>query len=297
MATINLEFYKGSDLYSDGDIENDIAAIVKAKKDVAAVLAEETRWPVIYHLSPLRRNLLEWYDLPLEANILEIGAGCGALTELFCEKAQNVVAVELSKRRAEIIKDRLDHRKNLSIYVGSIEDMKFPLKFDIVTLIGVLEYAGSYVHSPKPHHALLKMTKNLLKRNGTLILALENKFGLKYWAGAREDHTGGLFDGIEGYPGNSSVATFGKHELSQLLNESGFLHHDYYYPMPDYKFAVEIFSDEFPPVYGQIRTMAPNHDRDRFCFFNEPLVFNNLIKNNMFSFFANSYLLLCKKTA
>jgi SAM-dependent methyltransferase len=294
MATINLDFYKGSDLYSDGDIENDIAAIVKEGKSSTEALAHETRWPVIYHLSPLRRNLLEWYNFPADSSILEVGAGCGALTELFCEKAKNVVAVELSKRRAEIIMARLKKKKNLSIYVGSIEDVILTTKFDIVTMIGVLEYAGSFIRSSRPYHAFLEIAKKQLKPGGTLVLALENRFGIKYWAGAREDHTGGLFDGIEGYPGNTSLMTFGKHELEQLLGEAGFSDLTFYYPMPDYKLPTEVFSDDFLPACNHFAPVSPNYDMDRYLLFKESLALNNIIKNSMFPFFANSFLVFCR---
>lgn len=37
---------------------------------------------------------------------------------------------------------------------------------------------------------MLNMLKPFLKENGKVLLAIENKFGLKYWCGAAEDHTG-----------------------------------------------------------------------------------------------------------
>lgn len=296
MTTISLDFYKGSDLYSDGDIENDIANIVKSNNDFTELLAQETRWPVIYHLSPIRRNLLEWYEFPPESTILEIGAGCGALTALFCEKAHRVTAVELSKRRAEIVHERLKDRDNLSIYVGSIEDINFEHQFDYVTLIGVLEYAGKYMTSPMPYHAFLKLAKNFLKPNGSLIIAIENRFGLKYWAGAREDHTGVFFDGIEGYLHDPSIMTFGKVELEQLLTDSGFAGIDFFYPMPDYKMPTELFSDSHLPSIGHLKSLAPNYDMDRLALFKEPQALNNIINNAMFPFFANSFLVFATST-
>ena len=32
--------------------------------------------------------------------------------------------------------------------------------------------------------------KQLLKPDGKLLIAIENQYGLKYWCGALEDHTG-----------------------------------------------------------------------------------------------------------
>ena len=72
-------------------------------------------------------------------------------------------------------------------------------KYDVITLIGVLEYAGSYIDSDNPYEDFIKTLKTHLKPNGRIIIAIENRFGLKYWEGAKEDHTGGFFEGLEGY--------------------------------------------------------------------------------------------------
>lgn len=292
--SLNLEFYKGNDSYSDGDIENDILNIVKNNRDFTDILNTDNRWAVLYHLTPLRRNLLEWYDFDENADLLEIGAGCGALTNLFCEKVKQVTAVELSKRRAEIIWARTQDKENLEIIVGNLNDIKFKKKFDYITLIGVLEYAGLFTATENPYKDFLIKIKNLLNPGGTLIIAIENKFGIKYWAGAREDHSGRFFDSIENYPQNIGVKTFGKYELEKLIESSGFFDIQFYYPMPDYKIPIQIFSDEHLPAVGEIMYVSPNYDNDRLLLFDEKKALNNIIKNKQFEFFANSFLVFCK---
>jgi len=292
---LNLDYYSGEDLYSDGDIENELLRMVGSNVDHSDILATDTRWPVLYHLSPVRRNVLEWYDFDGTASLLEIGAGCGALTGLFCEKNRDVVAVELSKRRAEIIAERHKERSNLEIVVGNLNDIRFRQRFDFITLIGVLEYAGKFTRSSKPYHDFLEQVKGYLKPDGTLIIAIENKFGLKYWAGAKEDHTNRYFDGIEDYPVNTGVRTFGKSELTELVHAAGFDHVSFHYPMPDYKLPLQVFSDSYLPRPGQIGNHFPNYDNDRFIMFNERLAYDNLVRNGQFDFFANSFLVFCSK--
>jgi SAM-dependent methyltransferase len=239
---------------------------------------------------------LGWYDFDKNASLLEIGAGCGALTGLFCEKVKDVTAVELSKRRASIAVNRTKDKCNLEIIVGNFNDIKFTKQFDYITLIGVFEYAGKFMPTTTPHHDFLIKIKKLLKPNGTLIIAIENKFGLKYWAGAGEDHTGRIFDSIENYPKNKGVETFSKLELSQLLNEIGFKYADFYYPMPDYKIPTQIFTDEYLPQLNQMGDFAVRYDKKGAQFFDEKLAFCNLIKNKQFGFFSNSFLILAKNT-
>ena len=225
---LDLSYYSGQDLYSDGKIEDDILDIVKNNTDFTEVLTNDDRWPVVYHLNPNRRNLLEWYDFDNTKTLLEVGAGCGALTGLFCEKCSYVTAVELSKKRAEIIANRNKSKNNLEIIVGNLNDINFENRFDYITLIGVLEYAAKYTRTEDPYIDFLIFLKKFLKDDGKLIIAIENKIGLKYWAGAPEDHTGRIFDSLEGYPGNNSIRTFDKNELTNMLNSVGFNNLQFY---------------------------------------------------------------------
>lgn len=293
---INETFYKGRDEYTDGDIEEEILAVVKTHSDFTEILARETRWPMLYHLSPERRNLIEWYPFDRKGTLLEIGAGCGALTGLFCEKVSKVVAIELSRRRSEIVSQRCRDFRNLEIMVGNFDDMKFEELFDYITMIGVLEYAKSFIEGDNPYDRLLKKVDKLLKPGGLLILAIENKYGLKYWAGSRDDHTSGLFDGIEGYMHcGSTHRTFGKWELKKLLTLSGFTETHFYYPHPDYKIPHEIFSDHYLPDIHHAFMDAPNYDKDRLSLFSEKRTFPGLIRNGVYDFFANSFLIIASK--
>lgn len=292
LTKLNLEFYKNEDLYSDGNVENEILDIVKYTDDYDAILSETDKWPILYHLSPHRRNLLEWYAFDKDKTLLEIGGGCGAFSGMFADKLKEVKVIELSKRRSEIIYNRHSNYDNLEIIVGNLSDIKLENKFDYVTLIGVLEYAGKFTKGQNPFYTFLNQIKQYLKEDGKLLLAIENKFGLKYWAGAKEDHTGKYFDSIENYPEDKSVQTFGKYEIEQMLKNVGFNQLNFYYPMPDYKLPNIIYSDSFLPSTDSLFDIySPNFDNERYVLFNEREVFKNIIANKQFPFFANSFLI------
>ena len=55
-VSLNYDFYPGEDLYSDGQIEDEILAIVKdsSRVEYPAIIEERKSWPILYHLSPLR---------------------------------------------------------------------------------------------------------------------------------------------------------------------------------------------------------------------------------------------------
>jgi len=146
---------------------------------------------------------------------------------------------------------------------------------------------------------MLKDAKKHLKKDGELIIAIENKLGLKYWRGAPEDHTNILFDSLEGYPKNIGVKTFGKEELKELIIESGFNEKkiSFYYPLPDYKFCYELFSDNYLPSDTHPisnRVFPSPHPIKSHTIFDELLVSKELQKNKLFDKFSNSFLVFIK---
>ena len=103
-VTLNFKHYSGVDLYSDGSIENDLLEIVKKynKNEYQKVIEERANWPILYHLSDQRANIVEWIPIEPGAKVLEVGSGCGAITGMLASKAGEVVACDLSRRRSEI---------------------------------------------------------------------------------------------------------------------------------------------------------------------------------------------------
>lgn len=207
----NLQWYTEDDQYSDGIVEDEIVRLIAEHpvEDYVQAIHDHYSWPVYYHLTQVRRNILNWYEFAPDSDVLEIGCGFGAITGLLCEKCKSVTAVELSKRRATGALLRNRDRDNLEIIVGNLNDISFEKKFDYITLIGVLEYQGRFTDTDHPYHDFLKKIKSLLKPNGKLLIAIENQYGLKYWCGAGEDHTGVPFDGMNQYLlTNQGIRTF-----------------------------------------------------------------------------------------
>lgn len=289
-VTLDYTFYKGTDQYSDGDIEDDLLQLITDEPDVGKIIASDRRWPVLYHFSPVRWNILEWYPFKEDASVLEIGAGCGAISGVLCKNCSRVTSVDLSKRRSMINATRNQQCENLTIMVGNFNDVALQEKYDYITLIGVLEYAGYYTDANEPFVAFLKKISDYLKPDGKLLIAIENKFGLKYWAGAREDHTGGFFDGLEGYIGTESkVRTFSKDALAKIIADAGYSGSEFYYPFPDYKFPTQIFSDSYLPKEDDLNLSLDVYDNSRMFLMNENRVYAELLKEGKFDFFANSF--------
>lgn len=294
---LNLDWYKGQDSYSDGDVETDIIRLIleNEPEDYGKAIIENYSWPVYYHLTHTRQNLLNWYPFKADASILEIGCGIGAMTSLLCDRCRTVTAVELSKRRALGAQLRCREKDNLEIIVGNLNDIEFQDKFDYITLIGVLEYQGTYTDSDNPYKDFLCKAKSLLKEDGKLLIAIENKYGVKYWCGAAEDHTGIPFDGLNQYKlSGRRVRTFAKKELEQLLEESGFMNPFFYFPMPDYKLPTVVYSEKYLPGNEVLENVLPYYaPSSQTLLVEEEELYKDIVKNGVFDFFANSFLVEC----
>lgn len=293
-VSLDYSFYQGTDLYTDGKIE-DLLLEACENDEVETLLYSSSQWPVLYHFSDIRENLLEWYPFTKEDDILEIGAGCGAITGLLSKKAKKVTCIELSQKRSLINAYRHKECDNIQIMVGNFQDIEPHVeKYDYITLIGVWEYSGLYIEGENPYLQMLDIVKKHLKPNGKIIIAIENKMGLKYWNGAAEDHTGKMYSGLNDYidDKNRNVRTFSKIEIEDMLNRSGINTYVFYYPMPDYKLPSVIYSDQVLPNPGNERNFGKDYSAMRIYNFNDAVVSDQITNDGMFSYFANSFLIV-----
>ena len=289
MAILNTDLYMGSDLYSDGNIEDHLLELAK---EYGEYIPDDKidNFTTAYHFSPIRENIINWYPFKKNCSILEIGSGCGAITGCLCRVAKRVISVELSKKRATINYLRHKQYNNLEIVVANFNDFLVSERFDYVILNGVFEYSGLYTSSKDPFLDFLKYASDFLKVNGKILIAIENRLGLKYFNGSKEDHLNGFFTGINDYPELTGVRTFTKSEWKRMLLENHLRYYKFYYPYPDYKFPNEIFDDETILTMGYGKSYL-NFEEGRLNLFDEESVIKSLTDEEIVGSFANSFLI------
>jgi len=295
--------------YSDGKAaETYIRESIEKANDISSTSSElqaaSRNWSSRYHFSPNRGNLFRALSLRPGINILELGSGCGAITRPLGEHDVHVTAVEGSHDRAHITSLRCRDLDNVDVVSGNFDDLSFDKRFDMVTLIGVLEYSHLFCRGEDdPFSTVLKSAWDALEDDGVLVIAIENKLGIKYMSGCGEDHLGKRFIGIEGYPDDEGAKTFGKAELIDLVESCGFMHHELLLPFPDYKLPTTLINAKACTskdakrfnLVDWCRQPYEDYTNLREYLFDDHLALDSMAVNGLMADHANSFLLIASK--
>ena len=240
--------------YSDGEqAERVLHDILSNAVDLSSSSAELDQsivdWPTEYHLSSTRANLLRPLNLAGVTRVLELGCGCGSISRYLGEqKDLQVDSVEGSPTRAALAALRCKDLPNVTISTGNFNDMRFPLAhYDLVLFVGVTEYAGRFSARETDQQALqdlLALAKSAAKSDGAVVVAIENRLGLKYILGASEDHYGQAYIGLDNYPNSSGIRTYNHAEWLAQIATADFTFSQFIYPFPDYKIPTLLVKDQ-----------------------------------------------------
>ena len=294
MARLHTKFINSSTPVSQ--VEQDIDHYITVHPDgiYDEALIADKRWEVFFHLSDMRQALFGWYDMPKDADVLEIGCGFGALTGVLAERAAHVAALDDSLFRARACAKRWEKRDNIDVYAGHLHDIPFPQRFDVIVLVDVLPRVADGKTSIAPYVAYLKSLLDYLKPQGRLILAMDNRLGLKFACGACDPYSEELFGQLSGTTGEGRLFT--KTELLDILSAAGLTHRKFYYPLPDYRLPQFVFTDAALPEPSVSEVLLPYDPTPDTRILSEGLLFTDVVQNGLFPAMANSFLVECGMT-
>lgn len=296
--------------YSDGAaFEHALLKHITDAQDISLFSPELAKvicdWASTCHLSPVRANLLRPISHLLQGKTLELGAGCGIISRYLGELGGEVTALEASAIRAKITRARTRDLDNVSVVCDRIEDFISPQKFDAVTMIGVLQY--SRLFSKYQKNAEVKILEAVIKHldeQGVLIISIQNKLGLKYFAGCPEANTGVPFFGIENRYHDHSIIRFDYNEVKSLLTSLGLPYQTIYFPFPDYHLPVSILSEQVmkkQPDFSAIDLIMASAHRDMQANWSRPhfmleSAWENIFNSGIAANFSNAFLIVASRT-
>lgn len=267
---LNLEYYKEE--CDNKKIPEEYEEVLEKVENCetsnfSKTLGNKAKIKNILALSDIRENILNWYNFEKEASILELNAHYGEITGLLCKEAQRVVSIEENRKCASIIEKRHKDKGNLEIIVGNFENINLQEEFDYIVILGMEEKIEKVVEYSKKH----------LKENGKMLIAVNNKFGIRAWITTKEEEK--LI-----YNDNTTIT---KNKLEKILEDMNL---EFYYPLPNYKMPNIIYTKKCMPTVSNIYRDITYKDEN--VNFKEVEAYKKIIENNPsdFEYFANSFL-------
>ena len=248
------------------------------KEGILKILEADSRPEVLYALSDIRRNLMDWMDFSGQEHVLQLGSDYGVITGLLAERCASVAVVDERDENLVVNQKMNEAHTNIS-YMKAADFQKMEAvekegKYDLVVL-----------RADRPDMDIKECFTRLssyLSENGKLIFACENALGLNFLSGAVHDE---------------DETAFTKGELEEALKEAGLSKVEFYYPMPEYKRAVSVYSDRYLPGKGDIPHVTAVYDRQRWACIHEDEISDKLVQEKAFGLFSNAYLAVASKGA
>lgn len=217
-------------------------------------------------MEELKENLFSWYSFKDGAEILDLG--------------NNI---------SNYIKNN-----GLKIDTQPVQSKKY----DYVLMVGMLAVAKEFIDSENPRVDLLNKAKSYLKENGKILIAEDNKFGIKNWNGKR-DLDGSLdYREITRTYNPNENGLLAKHQIKELLNQAGILRNKFYYLFPDFNIPNMIFTDDYTLTEEDITRNFEAYEEGELVNFNENLALIEIVKESpeQAKFFVNSFLIEASNT-
>ena len=258
-------------------IDDEIQMLLKEHRgNIREILADNERLDLLYALSAQREMLLEWYDFEPEGELLQIGADYGAMTGLYRTSVKQVTVLDSDEEALKTVELRYPGAANIRYEENTLTEYAKRAavegrRYQYVVFAGTLEI---------PYEENIAAAKSLLEPDGVLIVASANPFGMKYLAGTRLERN-----------------ALTKKRLTEILEGAGQGpdgenegYSKFYYPMPDYRVPISIYSERYLPKKGDLTRVTPAYDYPQYHMMDMGEKFDAVCEAGVFELYANSYL-------
>ncbi len=226
----------------------------------------------------LPKGLIKWQKFKEGSSVLFLGGG---------EETDDVMVEALAEADLQVFV------KNLS-EIEEIENREF----DYVVVMRAIEHMKDILTVKK----VLASIHAVLKRNGKLIIGMDNRLGIRYFCGDKDIFTGRNFDSIENYAhirpedlSNLGGRTYSKAEITLMLEQAGFQIHKFYSVFPVLMNPQIILAEDYAPQEKLDVRIFPQYNDNSTVFLEEEKLYSALIENHIFHTMANGFLIECPK--
>lgn len=206
-----------------------------------------------YLTDPRRLLFIPLLSLISNSKILDLGAGLGSLSFQIAKRNPSceVYAFDKTLEGLLLLNVIKEQEKLWNLHIARVDALDIPLDdsfFDLVLMVGVLEWVGSSTVGLQPTEAqnnVLREAYRVLKPEGQLLLSIENRFGYNYLKGAT-DHSGLPYTSLmPRFIANwyskyrlgceYKTYTYSERGYRKLLAEAGFTKLKIFAAFPDYR--------------------------------------------------------------
>lgn len=195
-------------------------------------------------------------NLSSTVSVLDYGAGWGNIVKFMSNYVAQAAAIDMTYESLYFAK-RTCPNQNITFFHGG--DGKYlpfcDSTFDLVVINGVLEWIPDYVLEGDPFSvqlSFLKEIRRVLKPEGQILVAIENRIWLGYFLGVKEDHSGIKYASL--LPRKIAnmfsqkknkkpfrTYTYTRSGYKNIFNLAGFHNVEFNIPYPDYRNISQLF--------------------------------------------------------
>lgn len=256
-------------------------------RDARQLLSEYPTLENLRIFSDRREGLLEWYGFRRGASLLSVGSGMGALVELYLRRGLRVTvlesdpeALEFTRYRAasaargtEEAQDTEGQRSlpaSLTLICGTFRDLPEGAQYDYIVFDGTLRREDT---------ERVERVKRLLSPEGVLIVASDNAYGVRAFAGAEPEEN-----------------ALGRGALERLLSAGDSGKVTRYYVEPLRALPGTVWSERHLPEAGELSRVIPAYGFPAYLAIDIGARYDAICRDGVFPDFADAYLYFWTRT-
>ncbi len=249
-------------------------------------------------LRELPKAIIKWYEIEKESRIACLVHEEGnsvRIAEALEEMGLRTERLAFNWPETEVVKEGKE-QDNTARVEKSREDAWSRYekeRFDIIVAVDILEYAGT-------PGTLLERIRSLLKPDGRLLLAADNRLGIRYFCGDQDSFTGKNFDSIENYRhllywerNEAKGRACAKAEIIHFLETAGFTDHRFFSVFPRLSNPQVLIAEDYEPNEALDIRIFPEYNSPDTIFLMEEELYPSLMENHLLHGMANGFFVEC----